>query len=601
MSLTKECDDLSKATDDIHCVVTITNDSSSDAPDLILDSFSDDLFSGDVPEACETLAYGGSCTIEYDYTVLETDPDPLVNTATVHYHPYGFLNDIWDSDTESTNLFQPGVELVKEGPLYSKATDYVDYTITITNTSSEDAPDLILDSFIDTLVTGITIPEACNTLASGDYCTITYSHLVTTEDPDPLVNTATVHYHPDGFGNDIWDDDVWEVELIYPSFTIEKEGDDYSKYDYLADVPFGDVIDYTLTLVNTGDVELVNGVLTDTLEPAVVLPVECETLSVGETCYVYYSHTVTEAEGLEADLSNTATVSYALPTLYALSNIITENDSWTTTLLHPDFSVTKECISEDLMTGDDAVFGVTFSNTGDADLVFVANEDLYDEVAMAIIPAGTPIDVLVGETLIFTVTMPYDPEPEEPLAMVSNTVEVTVTLADEYGLTNSWTAEATGVCQYQYWAFTPGFWKNHTSSSPAGHDAWQYTAYDPGELLVDVGFILGELGSQYPKGSEGSFSTLTLLQALRLKGGAGIVGAGEILLRAGVASLLNASFHETMWGTVVPYFPMTSAEVIEAVNTAIATVDPVVMLELAAELDGYNNGYEYFDWTWQVP
>jgi hypothetical protein len=154
----------------------------------------------------------------------------------------------------------------------------------------------------------------------------------------------------------------------------------------------------------------------------------------------------------------------------------------------------------------------------------------------------------------------------------------------------------------QIWAFTPGFWKNHTAASPSGHNAWPYTDYDPGDLLIDVGFVLYDLGGEYPKGSDGTFSTLTLLEALRLKGGAGYTGAGEILLRAGVASLLNASFHEVMQPTE-PFlaFPLSSAEVIDAVNTAIATGDPGTMLELAAILDGYNNGYEYFDWTWPVP
>jgi len=231
-------------------------------------------------------------------------------------------------------------------------------------------------------------------------------------------------------------------------------------------------------------------------------------------------------------------------------------------------------------------------------------EDLYDEVAVVNILAGTPIPVGVGETLYFTTEVEGLPDPDS-MAMISNTVHVTVTLAAEYDLSNSWMAEATGECQYYYWAFTPGFWKNHTSSSPSGHDAWKYTAYDPGDLLVDVGFILDELGSESPKGSKDTFNDKTLLDALRFKGGSGLTGALEILMRAGVASLLNASFHETMHGGADPYFPLSSAEVIEAVNDAIAgaidTEDPYVMLELAGILDGYNNGYEYFDWTWEVP
>ena len=59
-----------------------------------------------------------------------------------------------------------------------------------------------------------------------------------------------------------------------------------------------------------------------------------------------------------------------------------------------------------------------------------------------------------------------------------------------------------------------------------------------------------------------------------------------------MASLLSASFNETMWGTVEPNFPLNASEVIAAVNAALATGDPGEILALAATLDGYNNGYE---------
>jgi len=59
-----------------------------------------------------------------------------------------------------------------------------------------------------------------------------------------------------------------------------------------------------------------------------------------------------------------------------------------------------------------------------------------------------------------------------------------------------------------------------------------------------------------------------------------------------VASLLSASFHETIWVTVEPNFPLNALEVIAAVSAALATNNPIEILALAAALDGYNNGYE---------
>jgi hypothetical protein len=91
------------------------------------------------------------------------------------------------------------------------------------------------------------------------------------------------------------------------------------------------------------------------------------------------------------------------------------------------------------------------------------------------------------------------------------------------------------------------------------------------------------------------------MQALSFKGGSGLVGAKQILLRAGVAALLNASFHEVVHGGVVGpggviYYPYTSAEIIAMVNTALCSGDRMLILQLAYELDGYNNGIEYINW-----
>jgi hypothetical protein len=150
----------------------------------------------------------------------------------------------------------------------------------------------------------------------------------------------------------------------------------------------------------------------------------------------------------------------------------------------------------------------------------------------------------------------------------------------------------------RYWAFTPGFWKNHTADSASGHDAWQYTAYDPTDALP---FYLGIYATRQIKGMTKTFGELTMLDALSLKGGTNTIGALEILLRAGTAAVLNASFHEVMHGIVVGYFPKTSAEIIAMVNAAIASHDRDTMITLAGLLDYWNNGYHIIDWSWPVP
>jgi hypothetical protein len=112
---------------------------------------------------------------------------------------------------------------------------------------------------------------------------------------------------------------------------------------------------------------------------------------------------------------------------------------------------------------------------------------------------------------------------------------------------------------------TPGFWKNHP-------DVWQdFSAED---TLSAAGFV-------FPASLSG-FGDDTLLEALGYGGGPGAEGAARILLRAAVASLLNADHDDVN-------FAMTEADVIAAVNAALATEDRGAMLQLASELDDLNN------------
>lgn len=113
---------------------------------------------------------------------------------------------------------------------------------------------------------------------------------------------------------------------------------------------------------------------------------------------------------------------------------------------------------------------------------------------------------------------------------------------------------------------TPGYWKNHTGS-------WAGTGYAPGQTVGSV----FSAASGFP-----SLASETLLQALQGGGGPGTLGAAKILLRAGVAALLNAS------SSGVDY-PRSPADVISEVNAALASNDRDTMLTLASALDADNN------------
>jgi hypothetical protein len=113
---------------------------------------------------------------------------------------------------------------------------------------------------------------------------------------------------------------------------------------------------------------------------------------------------------------------------------------------------------------------------------------------------------------------------------------------------------------------TPGYWKNHA-------DSWPPTGYAPSQTVSSVFPQV----VQYPE-----LSSATLLDALGFQGGPDVSGAAEILLRAGVAALLNAAHPGVD-------FPRTSADVILAVETALSGGNRDAMLVLAAALDADNN------------
>ena len=251
LTIEKTGDTLSKVGDTVNYTIEVCNTSSADSPNLVKDSVTDNKIAGVNAAFGASLAPGACESHDFTRVVQPGDSDPLVNTATAHYHPQGFPNDISGSDSHEVNLFQPLLDLTKvaDNP-FSKAGDSIEYTVTIENKSSNDSPALVLDSFTDSVVAGVTPPATCSPLASGASCTFSYNHTVTAGDPDPLVNTATAHYHPVGFTNDITDNASATVDLLHPSFTV-------TKTCTTDPVNQGGTASFTITYHNTGDADLV--------------------------------------------------------------------------------------------------------------------------------------------------------------------------------------------------------------------------------------------------------------------------------------------------------------------------------------------------------
>jgi hypothetical protein len=111
---------------------------------------------------------------------------------------------------------------------------------------------------------------------------------------------------------------------------------------------------------------------------------------------------------------------------------------------------------------------------------------------------------------------------------------------------------------------TPGYWKNHTGSWSGYSASWK------------LRFVFSKV-DRYD-----DLEHDTLLEALHYHGGSDTEGAAEILLRAAVAALLNASHSGVS-------YPRSLSSVVQDVNSALASKSRTHMLWLANELDKDNN------------
>ena len=539
----KTGDTLSKVGDDANYTITITNQGAITLfKDDITDTLLGNITLNGVNQAnllintntCgASLAPGASCTITATRTVQMGDPDPLPNIVTVVYNSNAALTAEARSATDdhSVNLFQPCVEVTKSGDTtLSKIGDQVTYSFTIDrDCASEDTPTLLLDSIIDNKLgslTGAESPAACDSLTHGESCSFSVNHTIPPGASDPYVNTVTVHYHPEGFPNDITDQDTHSVNLFQPAIRIDKSGDTVSKV--------GDVVNYTFTISNNSstDTTALTCTVTDSLlgpTPTIFGPA---VLPPGNTV-VNRSRTV--LQGDPDPLVNTATMTC---TVAGFPNVLTTSDSHSVNVFTPAVQVVKSGPATGT-AGETITYSFEITNQSSADGPNLILDSAIDvgtgwaglgNITAAAAAAGC--DVLTSnpsETCNFTVNHTIDAGNPSPLI---NTVTVhyhplgfpnAVTDDDQHSLTITTLGQG---C-------TPGFWRSNN-----GEPRWDELT-DPLVQNMPAGlqFITTTTVNAYfgvTAAQSGYADSVSMLDAL--KGGGG--GAGK-LIRHSISGLLN--------------------------------------------------------------
>jgi uncharacterized repeat protein (TIGR01451 family) len=380
------------------------------------------------------------------------------------------------------------VDVEKTGDTLSKVGDIVTYNFTIINTG---ASTLYLDTITDTVLGDLkaqALAADCGTLAGGASCSFSVDYTVPEGAPDPLINEVTVVYKSTLAltGPAISDKDDHSVDLVHPAIDVTKSAD--TKISKV-----GDTVNYTITVKNTGDCELVNITVSDSILGDLSGSF-ADTLAVGAEESHNFAYVVKDTD---SDPLKNEVTEHANPP-GGLKNDITDNASAEVDLVHPNFTVTKECFPDPVQVGASINYRITIDNTGDVAL----NYHVVDTAAGIDqnITGHTPeADPSVIETS--RIVEPGEPSP------LTNTVEVTATID---GLPNLIVKEASASCDIAGGATrTPGFWKTHYDYT--NHLLTVHLSVYEG-VYIDLGWktlntpedVFGMLWADKAKNSDGS-------------------------------------------------------------------------------------------------
>ena len=382
-----------KAGDKVTYTVKITNSGNVTVKDIELE---DTLVS--LKEKAFTLAPGAEKEITYTYTVTQADVDAgKINNTVTATGKDPKDNDVPNSAnaTVKTVAAEPELTVEKTAEPNSnvKVGDEITYTVVVTNTGNVTVKAISID---DTLVQ---VNEAEFTLAPEESKTITYNYTVTQADVDAgkIDNTATAT-GKDPKNEDVTAEDSVEVkaEKAAPELTVKKTADPDR------DVKLNDVITYTVTVKNTGNVTIKDIEIDDTLVDVNVDPF---TLAPNETKEITYTYTVTQADVDAGKVHNKVIAKGNDP-----SDEPTPGDDEIdvpTEPAKPEITVEKSSSTEgEVAAGETITYTVKVTNTGNVTLHEITLKDDHGT------PTGYKVQLAPKEstevTYIYTATQADD-------------------------------------------------------------------------------------------------------------------------------------------------------------------------------------------------
>jgi hypothetical protein len=316
----------------------------------------------------------------------------------------------------------------------------------------------------------------------------------------------------------------------------------------------GQTVTHHITITNCGPITMTKSYIFDTIlgvgDVSITPPASCDTIEPGQSCSFDVDYLI-PAQYPGCCIENKVSVIYT----DGFQHDVDVNDSATVCLVHPDFTVTKSCLTDPLERGQSALFDVTITNIGDIALDFTTNEPCM--------PASFQLQP--AESITIEVSKPFDPEG------VFNSITVDANLPDElcFQLPCNIVKEACAKCGVKKGATrTLGFWKNHCE-----YTEHVFTVHCGGSIslgwippITDINDVLGVLFAN-PAQTSGGVKRDALCQAR------------VIASRQAVVALLNNCLDN---GAILPKTP-------EQIAAILAGINKNNINKLNGLLDKYNN------------
>ena len=288
------------------------------------------------------------------------------------------------------------LNIQKTGPTSAIRGATITYTYTVINEGLTDAADVqVTDDVCGPITYMGGDTDGDSELDPGETWIYSCQHTVQPGDPDPLVNivnvtTSDVDEDPSD------DEDTWTVDLLSMGFIVEKTLES-SSMAFL-----GDTVVFKINITNNGDASFHTVPLNDTYDPTVLeyktaLPPPDDVTTPGLLLWddLTGAGSLTPGQSILVQVNYTAignsypdvTVNHANVSRAAVGEGLYMHgyDNASLTVAAPDITVDKTLLQPSGGTasiGDNIVFQVKVTNSGDTPLITVPLDDYYDPVKL---------------------------------------------------------------------------------------------------------------------------------------------------------------------------------------------------------------------------